>query len=121
MVVRDRRRRGEIAPVEFYCSLEEGVPERVAPAVFGFPQRKEFPREQTFWCLLWPYLKYAEHLRKPVFFLRRYSIHADHHVGVTALREILLLEEIQGYSAPRRTFFNLSNRIYWPISLNKFC
>jgi hypothetical protein len=45
--VRDRRRRGEVAPAEFYCSLEEGVPERVAPAVFGFPQRREFPGEQT--------------------------------------------------------------------------
>jgi hypothetical protein len=28
MVVRDSRRKGEVAPAEFYCSLEEGVPER---------------------------------------------------------------------------------------------
>jgi hypothetical protein len=41
------RRRGEVAPVEFNCSLGEGVPERVAPAVFGFPQRREFPLEQS--------------------------------------------------------------------------
>jgi hypothetical protein len=52
MVVRECRRRGEVAPAELYCCLEEGVPERVAPAVFGFPQRREFPGEQTVWCLL---------------------------------------------------------------------
>jgi hypothetical protein len=49
VVVRDRRRKGEVAPVEFYCSLEEGVLESV---VFGFPQRREFPGEQTAWYLL---------------------------------------------------------------------
>jgi hypothetical protein len=59
---------GEVALAEFYCSLEEGVPERVAPAVFGFQQRREFPGEQTVWCLLRRYSKYAEHLRKPYFF-----------------------------------------------------
>jgi hypothetical protein len=32
-----------------YCSLEEGVPGRTAPMVFGFPQRGEFPGEQTVW------------------------------------------------------------------------
>jgi hypothetical protein len=41
--------------------LEEGVPERVALAVFGFPKRGEFPGEQTVWFLLWQYSKYAEH------------------------------------------------------------
>jgi hypothetical protein len=40
VVVRDPRRREEVAPAEFYCSLEEGVPERVALVVFGFPQRE---------------------------------------------------------------------------------
>jgi hypothetical protein len=55
--------------------LEEDVPERVAPAALGFPQRREFHRVQAVWC-------YAEHLRKPVFLLRRYSIHAEYHVGV---------------------------------------
>jgi hypothetical protein len=79
VVVRDRRRRGEVALAEFYCPLEEGVLERVAPAVCGFPQRREFLREQTVWCLL-----------------QQYSIHTEHHVGVTALQKILLLEEIQG-------------------------
>jgi hypothetical protein len=69
VVAKDRRRRGEVVPAEFYCSLEEGVLERVAPAVFGFPQRREFPGEQTFWCLLRRYSKYAEHLRKPNFLL----------------------------------------------------
>jgi hypothetical protein len=101
VVVRDRRRREEVAPAEFYCSLEEGVPERVAPAVFGFPQRREFPGEHTVWCLL-------EMCRTPQetgFLLRRYSIHAEHFVGVTALGEILFLEEIQGKSAPERTLF----------------
>jgi hypothetical protein len=57
--------------------LEEGVPGRTALAVFGFPQRGEFPGEQTVW-----FSKYAEHLRKLVFLLRQYSIHAEHHVGV---------------------------------------
>jgi hypothetical protein len=52
VVVKDCRRRGEVAQAEFYCSLEEGVPERVALAVFGFPQRREFPGEQTVWFLL---------------------------------------------------------------------
>jgi hypothetical protein len=81
MVVRDRRRRGEVTPAEFYCSLEEGVPGRTAPAVFIFPQRGEFPREQTLWFLLRRYSKYAEHIGNR-FLLRRYSIHAEHHVGV---------------------------------------
>jgi hypothetical protein len=53
--------------VEFYCSLKEGVLGRTAPAVFGFPQRGEFPGEQTVWFLLRRYSKYAEHLRKPLF------------------------------------------------------
>jgi hypothetical protein len=46
------------------------------------PQRREFPGEETVWFLLQWYLKYAEHLRKPVFLLRRYFIHTEHHVGV---------------------------------------
>jgi hypothetical protein len=62
--------------------LEEGVPERVAPAVFSIPQRREFPGEQTVRFLLRRYSKYAEPLRKPLFLLRLYSIHAEHHVGV---------------------------------------
>jgi hypothetical protein len=49
--------------------LEEGVLERVAPEVFGFPKRREFPGEQTVWCLLRWYSKYADYLRKPVFVL----------------------------------------------------
>jgi hypothetical protein len=80
VVVRDHRRRGEVAPAEFYCSLGEGVPERVAPVVFGFPQRREIPGEQTIWCLLRRYSKYTEHLRKPFLLLLWYSIHAEHHV-----------------------------------------
>jgi hypothetical protein len=94
VVVRDCSRKGEVAPAEFYCSLEEGVPERIAQSVFGFPQRREFYEEQTVWCLLCRYSKYAEHLRKPGFLLRWFSIHAEHHVSVTSLQEILLLEEI---------------------------
>jgi hypothetical protein len=62
--------------------LEEDVPQRVAPAVFGTPQRGEFPGEQTVRFMLRQYSKYAEHLRKPVFLLRWYSIYAEHHVGV---------------------------------------
>jgi hypothetical protein len=47
--------------------LEEGVPERVTPAVFGILQKREFSGEQTVRFLLQRYLKYAEHLRKPFF------------------------------------------------------
>jgi hypothetical protein len=68
VVVRDRRRRGKVALAEFYCSLEEGVSERIAPAVFGFPQGREFPGEQTVWCLLPRYSKNKEPLRKQFFF-----------------------------------------------------
>jgi hypothetical protein len=67
VVVRDRRRREEVATAEFYCSFKEDVPGRNAPAVFGFPQRGEFPGEQTVWLLLRQYSKYPEHLRKPFF------------------------------------------------------
>jgi hypothetical protein len=69
MVVRDRRRKGEVAPAEFYCSLEEGipVPGRSALEVFGFPQRGKFPGKQTVWFLLRPYSKNEEHLRKSFF------------------------------------------------------
>jgi hypothetical protein len=65
--------------------LEECVPERVAPAVFGIPQRREFPGEQTIWFLLWRYSKYAEHLKKMVFLHWQYSVIAEHHVGVDQL------------------------------------
>jgi hypothetical protein len=41
--------------------LEEDVPQRVAPEVFGTPQRREFPGEQTVRFLLRRYSKYAEH------------------------------------------------------------
>jgi hypothetical protein len=73
--------------------------ERDAPAVFGFPQRREFPGEQTVWCLLRQYSKYADHFRKPVFFgpAAFYSSRTP--------REILLLEEIQGKNAPGGTPF----------------
>jgi hypothetical protein len=49
MVVRDCRRRGELAPVEFYCYLEEGVPGRAAPVVFRVLQRRKFPGELPAW------------------------------------------------------------------------
>jgi hypothetical protein len=58
------------------------VPERMAPAVFGIPQRREFPGEETVKLLLRRYSKYTEHLRKPVFFCCSGGIHAAHHVGV---------------------------------------
>jgi hypothetical protein len=82
MVVRDCRMRGEVAPAEFFCSLEEGVLGRTALAVFGFPQRGKFPGEQTVLFLLQRYSIYAEHLRKPVYLLWGYSIHTEHHVCV---------------------------------------
>jgi hypothetical protein len=69
VVVRDRRRREDVTPAgrvtkggsSYEVLMEEGAPERVAPAVFRFPQREEFPREQTVLFLLRWYLKYAEH------------------------------------------------------------
>jgi hypothetical protein len=41
--------------------LEEDVTQRVAQAVFGTPQRREFPREKTVRFLLRRYSKCAEH------------------------------------------------------------
>jgi hypothetical protein len=67
-MVRDRRRRGEVLQ-HTAQHIEEGVTRRTAPVVFGFPQRGEFPGEQTVRFLLWRYSKYAEHLRKPFFCL----------------------------------------------------
>jgi hypothetical protein len=52
----------EAPPAECKCSLEESVPERAAPAVFGIPERREFSGEQTVRFMLQQYLKYAEHL-----------------------------------------------------------
>jgi hypothetical protein len=101
--------------------MEEGVPERVAPAVCGFPQRTEFSREQTVWVLLWLYSKIHRAPQETSFFAPAvfYSRRAPRGVliscfgcascahfiswraksntaGVkTALQEILLLEEIQ--------------------------
>jgi hypothetical protein len=48
-----------------------GILERVALAVFGFPQRGEFPGEQVFAPAV--FNRYAQHLRKPFFLLRRNS------------------------------------------------
>jgi hypothetical protein len=80
--------------VEFYCSLEEGVPERVAPAVFGFPQRRN--QESKLSGVCFGGIRNMQSTSGNRFFwLRRYSIHAEHHVGVTARQEIILLKEIQ--------------------------
>jgi hypothetical protein len=38
-LLRRTAQQNEAPPVEFYCSLEEGVLERGAPGVFGFPHR----------------------------------------------------------------------------------
>jgi hypothetical protein len=45
------------------------VPERVALAVFGFPQRGEFPREQHVWFLLWWYSTGTQSTSGNQFFL----------------------------------------------------
>jgi hypothetical protein len=101
--------------------LEEDVLQRNALAVFRTSQSREFPGEQTVRFLLWRYSKYAEHheycfahfpvvkvrvatllihLHKnlpnilPVFFFRREKSNTAR--AKTALREILLQEEIQG-------------------------
>jgi hypothetical protein len=81
-VVRDRRRRGEVAPEEFYCYLEEGVPGRAASAIFGVPQRGEFPGEQTAWFCSAGIRNTQSTSGNRFFLLRRYSNHAEHHVGV---------------------------------------
>jgi hypothetical protein len=65
VVVRDRRRRGEVAPADFYCYFEEGVSGRAALAESGF---------------ITPAVFYSHIAQR----------------GCSALREILLLEEIQG-------------------------
>jgi hypothetical protein len=95
MVVRDHRRRGEVAPAEFYCSLEEGVPGRTALAVFGFPQRGNFPEGKlSGFCS--GGIRNMQSTSGHRFFAPAvfYSRRAPH--GCSALREILLLEEIQG-------------------------
>jgi hypothetical protein len=81
-LLRRTAQQNEAPPAEFYCSLEKGGPGRTAPAVFRFRQRGEFPGEQTVRFLLRRYLKYAQHLRKRGFLLRRdrYSIHVEHHI-----------------------------------------
>jgi hypothetical protein len=50
--------------------LEEDVPQRVAPAVFRTPQRREFPGEQTVRFLL---LAVFEILRAPRVFLYHFA------------------------------------------------
>jgi hypothetical protein len=47
--------------------LEEGVPGRTAPAVFGFPQRGEFPFSKLSSFCFGGIQKYAEHLRNQFF------------------------------------------------------
>jgi hypothetical protein len=96
----------------------KGVPERVATAVFGFPQGGEFPREQPDWFLLRWYSTGTQSISENRFFFRPYyrdmqsttwvliSSCLAHFIyrraksntqgAKTALREILLLEEIQG-------------------------
>jgi hypothetical protein len=92
-VVRDCRRRGEVSPAEFYCSLEEGVLERVAPTVFGFPQRRNF-LESKLSGVFSGSIRNTQStsgnrfFAPPVFYSRRAPR------GCSALREILHLEEI---------------------------
>jgi hypothetical protein len=50
MLLRRTAQQNEAPPAELYCSLEVGFPERVAPVVFGFLQRGEFPKELTGFC-----------------------------------------------------------------------
>jgi hypothetical protein len=80
MVVRDRWRMRNLERATVLRRYSDCLGEG------NFPESKLFRQ----------YSKYAEHLSTPFFWLRQYSIHAEHHVCVTALREILLLEEIQG-------------------------
>jgi hypothetical protein len=91
----DRRRRGEVAPAEFYCSLEEGVPERVSLAVFGFPQRSDFP-ESKLSGVCYGGSRNTESTSGNLFFAQAvfYSLRALR--GCSALRENLILEEFQG-------------------------
>jgi hypothetical protein len=50
-----------------------GAPESVAPAVFRFPQRGEFPGEQPVWFLFWRYLTGTQGTSGNRFLLRQYS------------------------------------------------
>jgi hypothetical protein len=95
VVVRDRRRRGEVAPAEFYCYLEEGVLGRATPAVFGVPQRGKFPRGQTAWFCSGDF-QITQSISGNHFFCSGGILFMQSTTWVSVLREILLLEEIQG-------------------------
>jgi hypothetical protein len=44
--VRDRRRRGEVAPAEFYCSLEDGVRRELLRRYSDFRREGNFPESK---------------------------------------------------------------------------
>jgi hypothetical protein len=71
--------------------LEEDVPQRVALAVFGIPQRREFPEEQTVKFLLRRYSKYAEHHEYSSIVSRISCIHGQgcHEEVIKIPQEIL--------------------------------
>jgi hypothetical protein len=94
MVVRDRRRKGEVAPGEFYCYLEEGVLGRAAPALFGILHGGEFPREQMAWFCSGG-IQNTQSTSGKRFFGSGGILFMHSTIRVSALWEILLLEEIQ--------------------------
>jgi hypothetical protein len=112
---------------EFYCSLEEGCSGESCSGGVQISAERRISRRAT--CLVLVPLvfnRYAEHLRKPFFcsggiLETRRAPRGCWSAGVlrilfparviTALREILLLEEIQGKSASGGTlFWNILNQ-----------
>jgi hypothetical protein len=94
--------------------LDEGVPERIAPTVLGFPQRREFSGEPTVWVAPAEF-RNTHSTSGNRFFCSGGILFTQSTVWVlitahfisrraksntagakTALREILLQEEIQG-------------------------
>jgi hypothetical protein len=80
-----------------------GVPQRVAAAVFEFPQREEFPREQPVWFLLRQYSTGTQSTSGFIAAGVFYRL-AEHHVGVDPLLSC--------------TFYFLQNKIEYRWSKN---
>jgi hypothetical protein len=93
VMVRDRRRRGEVAPAGSItkwgssCGILMLVRGGCSGESCSGVIRNSAEKGISWWAncqvLLRRYSKYAEHLRKPVFLLRRYSIHTENHAVVS--------------------------------------
>jgi hypothetical protein len=100
----------EAPPAEFYCSLEEGVPERVALAVFGFPQRREVSMSKlSGFCS--SDIRNTKRTSGNRFFALAVFFSRRAPCGYSALQEFLLLEEILCKGAPGRVPFKKNRPI----------